>query len=170
MQYVNTVTSDGQPVYLFGKLKQKTLSLTFRINYTINPELSIEYYGQPFISAGKYSSFKKVTLPDAGKFRERFTDFTPAELTYDASSSTYYVNDGGTYSFGNPDFNFRQFRSNLVIRWEYLPGSTLYLVWSQGRTSTDTNGMFSYGNDIKYLFRKTALNVFLIKFSYWFAL
>jgi hypothetical protein len=170
MQYVNTETSNGQPVYVFGKLNQRTLTLTFRINYTINPELSIEYYGQPFVSAGKYSLFKKVTTPDAGKFRERFYDFSPSELSYDAINNLYNVNDGGTYSFANPDFNFRQFRSNLVVRWEYLPGSTIYLVWSQGKTSTDTNGLFSYGSDIKNLFKTMGQNVFLIKVSYWFNL
>ncbi len=74
------------------------------------------------------------------------------------------------YSISNPDFNFRQFRSNLVVRWEYLPGSTLYLVWSQGRTSSDTNGMFSYGQDMKDLFQIVPHNVFLVKFSYWFSL
>jgi hypothetical protein len=168
LQYVTTTTSEGNPVYIFGKLHQSTLSLTFRINYTINPELSIEYYGQPFVSAGKYSAFKKITVPDAERFRERFSEFPSAELTY--SNGTYTVNDGGTYAFGSPDYNFRQFRSNLVVRWEYLPGSTLYLVWSQGRTSTDTNGMFTYGNDIKDLFRVVGHNVFLIKLSYWFAL
>jgi hypothetical protein len=170
LQYVSTATSNGNPVYIFGKLNQRTLSFTFRVNYTINPELSIEYYGQPFVSAGKYSAFKKITQPDAGTFKQRFYDYTPAELILDPSANTYNVNDGGTYSFGNPDFNFRQFRSNLVVRWEYLPGSTIYLVWSQGRTSNDTNGMFSYGTDMKNLFNVTPQNVFLIKFSYWFAL
>ena len=170
LQYVSTAGSGTNPVYLFGKLDQRTLLFTFRLNYTINPELSIEYYGQPFISAGKYTAFKKITVPDASTFKQRFYDFTPSELTYDPSSSTYNVSDGGNYSFGNPDFNFRQFRSNLVIRWEYLPGSTLYFVWSQGRTSTDTNGMFSYGNDMKDLFRIMGHNVFLIKLSYWFNL
>jgi hypothetical protein len=170
LQYVSTTGTGTNPVYLFGKLDQKTLSFTFRLNYTINPELSVEYYGQPFISAGKYTAFKKITQPDAGTFKQRFYDYTPAELTLDPSTNTYNVYDGATYSFGNPDFNFRQFRSNLVVRWEYLPGSTLYLVWSQGRTSNDTNGMFSYGSDMKNLFNITPQNVFLIKFSYWFAL
>jgi hypothetical protein len=170
LQYINAIGSDGNPVYLFGKLDQKTFSFTMRINYTINPELSIEYYGQPFISAGKYSAFKKITDPVAGTFKERFFDYTPAELSYDAATSTYNVSDGGNYSFSNPDFNFRQFRSNLVVRWEYHPGSTLYLVWSQGRTSTDSNGMFRYGTDMKDLFGITPHNVFLLKFSYWFAL
>ena len=132
------------------------------VNYTINPELSIEYYGQPFVSAGKYSAFKKITQPDAGKFKERFYEYAQDELAYDPSTNTYTVNDGGNYSFGSPDFNFRQFRSNLVVRWEYLPGSTIYLVWSQGRTSSDTNGLFSYGTDMKALFQKSPQNVFLV--------
>ena len=170
LQYVSTSGTTANPFYLFGSLDQKTLSFTFRLNYTINPELSIEYYGQPFVSAGKYSSYKKITQPDANTFMQRFYGYTPTELTYDPSTNTYNVNDGGTYSFANPDFNFRQFRSNLVIRWEYLPGSTIYLVWSQGRTSSDTNGLFHYGSDMKDLFQITPDNVFLIKFSYWFSL
>jgi hypothetical protein len=170
LQYVSTTGTGQNPLYLFGALNQKTLGITFRINYTINPELSIEYYGQPFVSAGKYSAYKKITQPDAGTFKQRFYDYTPDQLTLDPSTNNYNVNDGGTYTFGNPDFNFRQFRSNLVVRWEYLPGSTIYLVWSQGITSTDTNGVFSYGNDIKKLYSVTPHNVFLVKFSYWFAL
>jgi hypothetical protein len=170
LQYVNTVGTPENPIYLFGNLNQKTLGITLRINYTINPELSIEYYGQPFISAGKYSSFKKITRPDAVRFRERFYEFSPEELTYDQVNNTYSVNDGETFSFDNPDFNFRQFRSNMVIRWEYSPGSTLYLVWSQGRTSSDSDGIFSYGSDLKDLFKIVPQNVFLLKFSYWFAL
>jgi hypothetical protein len=170
LQYVSTTGSEGNPLYLFGKLNQRTFSFTFRINYTINPELSLEYYGQPFISAGKYSAFKKITQANADKFKERYSEYTPSELTYDPSTNRYNVNDDGVFSFGNPDFNFRQFRSNMVIRWEYLPGSTLFLVWSQGRTSTDSNGIFSYGNDMKDLFHIKSHNVFLIKFSYWFSL
>lgn len=170
LQYVSTMGNNGSPIYLFSRLNQKTFSFTVRINYTINPELSVEYYGQPFVSAGKYSAFKKIAQPDADKFKDRYYELTPAELSYDPTTNTYNINDGENFSFGNPDFNFRQFRSNLVVRWEYLPGSTIYLVWSQGRTSSDTNGMFSYGNDMKDLFQKTPQNVFLIKFSYWFSL
>jgi hypothetical protein len=153
------------------KLDQKTIGITFRINYTINPELSIEYYGQPFISAGKYTEFKSITQANAGKFRDRFHTFTSDEITYSQETNSYTISDGiGDYSLSNPDFNFRQFRSNLVIRWEYLPGSTIYLVWSQGRTSSGSNGLFTYGNDMKDLFKTTPHNVFLVKFSYWFAL
>jgi hypothetical protein len=171
LQYISRDETTVNPVYLFGKLDQKTLSTTFRINYTINPELSIEYYGQPFIAAGKYSDYKKITQPDANIYSERFHTFTSSEISFDAVNNIYNITDGGNnYTICNPDFNFRQFRSNLVVRWEYRPGSTLYLVWSQGRTSTDINGLYSFGNDTKALFKKTPENVFLIKFSYWFAL
>jgi hypothetical protein len=168
LQYVTTAGTAENPVYLFSRLNQKTLSATIRINYTINPELSIEYYGQPFVSAGKYSVFKKITDSEAKTFRDRYHEYTPQELSY--ADGNYSVSDGESYTFGNPDYNFRQFRSNLVVRWEYSPGSTLYLVWSQGRTSRDSNGTFKYGSDMKDLFGVTPHNVFLVKFSYWFAL
>jgi hypothetical protein len=74
--------------------------------------------------------------------------------------------DGVTdFSFGRPDFNFRQFRSNLVGRWEYSPGSTLYVVWTQDRTGVDPSGVFSMGHDMSELFRVVPRNVFLVKFS-----
>jgi hypothetical protein len=174
LQYVSSTVTNEDPLYLFSTLNQKTLIMTFRINYTINPELSIEYYGQPFVSAGKYTDYKKITQPDADKFNNRFHVFTQDEINYDPEINSYSVSENGagseTCSIANPDFNFRQFRSNMVVRWEYLPGSTIYLVWSQGRTSNDTNGLFSYGTDMKDLFKVTPHNIFLIKFSYWFAL
>ncbi len=171
LQYVSAFGSVNDPIYLFATIDQKTLGMTLRINYTINPELSVEYYGQPYISAGKYSSYKKITRPAAEAFNQRFQTYSPSQILFDAGNNNYNITENSqVLSLANPDFNFRQFRSNLVARWEYRPGSTVYLVWSQGRTSTDLNGLFSYGNDLKDLFRISPRNVFLIKFSYWFAL
>lgn len=174
LQYVNTVEMNNDSRYLFAELDQKTLSFTFRINYTINPELTIEYYGQPFVSAGEYSNFKRITEANADMFSDRFHTFTTNEISFNQAGNIYSIdeNSDGTedYTIENPDFNFRQFRSNFVVRWEYSPGSTLFLVWSQGRTSNASNGLFSYGNDMKDLFDIVPHNVFLIKFSYWFAL
>ena len=174
LQYVSTAGATGNPIYVFGKLDQRTLGITFRINYTINPELSIEYYGQPFISAGKYTDYKKITQTNADKFNNRFYVYKPDEISYNSETNSYTIDENGdinsSYSVSNLDYNFRQFRSNLVVRWEYLPGSTIYFVWSQGRTSSDSNGLFSYSNDTKDLFKITPHNVFLVKFSYWFAL
>ena len=74
------------------------------------------------------------------------------------------------YNFSNPDFNFLQFRSNLVLRWEYKPGSSLFLVWSQGRTGYLPNGEFAFMDNMQDLFQVHPHNVFLIKFSYGFNL
>ncbi len=174
LQYVETTDRNDDPRYLFAYLDQKTLYFTFRLNYALNPELSLEYYGQPFISAGKYELFRKITNTDADQFTDRFHIFPDTEISYNVADSEYGVDENidGTadYSFANPDFNFRQFRSNLVLRWEYKPGSTLFLVWSQGRTSSASNGSFSYGSDMKDLFSITPHDIFLLKFSYWFSL
>jgi hypothetical protein len=174
LQYVSTVSINNESRYLFGELDQKTLNFTFRINVTVNPELSLEYYGQPFVSAGKYSNFKRITETDADRFNERFHVFNNEEITFIGADNKYNIdedlNGSVDYNITTPDFNFSQFRSNLVVRWEYSPGSTLFLVWSQGRTSSASNGRFSYGNDMKDLFNIVPHNVFLVKFSYWFSL
>ncbi|HLO57270.1 MAG TPA: DUF5916 domain-containing protein [Bacteroidales bacterium] len=174
LQYVQTSSILDENRYLFAQIEQKTMTVTIRLNYTINPQLSVEYYGQPFVSAGKYSHFSRITNPVADQFNDRYHVFTD-EITYapgtNGNSGQYSVdeNKDGTidYTISNPDFNFRQYRSNLVVRWEYLPGSTLFLVWSQGRTDSASDGNFNYGNDIRDLFQKKANNVFLIKLSYW---
>jgi hypothetical protein len=93
---------------------------------------------------------------------------------YDGAAGQYTVDENGDgvgdYAFGRPDFNFRQFRSNLVLRWEYVPGSALYVVWSQGRTGYLPDGSFEYGRDVQGLFDTHPQNVFLVKFSYCFHL
>jgi hypothetical protein len=172
LQFVSTQSAGNGNKYIFAELDQKTVSFTMRLNYTINPDLTIEYYGQPFVSDGKYKNFKRITQPDAKTFKERYHQLTEAEISYIEADNEYLLQETGieSYTVSNPDFNFRQFRSNLVIRWEYLPGSTLYLVWSQGRTHSDNNGIFSYKTDMRELFDTTPHNVFLIKLSYWFSM
>lgn len=174
LQYVSQVTANNNPKYIFASLDQKTLGLTFRINYTINPELSIEYYGQPFISAGTYKDYKEITNPHAEAFTGRYQLLPSNAMTYNADDKAFEIDENQDnttdYSFDKPDYNFRQFRSNLVVRWEYLPGSTLFVVWSQGRTSNDSHGRFAYKDDLIELFGTVPHNVFLIKLSYWFSL
>lgn len=174
LQYITTSGSPDGTRYVFGELDMRTMSLTFRLNYTIRPELTVEYYGQPFVSAGKYSNFCKIADPGADRYTYRFMVFPDEDIHPDASGSGYVVDENNDnisdFTFANPDFNFRQFRSNLVVRWEYLPGSTIYLVWSQGRTSSGDSGLYSYRSDIKELFNVKPHNVFLLKFSYWFTL
>jgi hypothetical protein len=95
--------------------------------------------------------------------------FTDKEINYSASTGEYSIDENGDnlldYSFRNPDFKFLQFRSNLVFRWEYIPGSVLYLVWSQERTGSYPAGDFSFGNNMSDLFKIHPHNVFLVKFT-----
>jgi hypothetical protein len=174
LQYVDTSIYNNDLRYLFASLNQKTVVFTFRVNYTISPELSVEYYGQPFISAGKFSELKRITDPNASDFSDRYAVFGESEIRFDAEKNQFNIDENadgdGDYIKDNPDYNFRQFRSNLVLRWEYLPGSTLFFVWSQGRTNSANDGKFSYADDIKELFGNTPHNIFLVKFSYWFSL
>ncbi|NIV93149.1 hypothetical protein GWN42_10190, partial [candidate division KSB1 bacterium] len=174
LQYIDTQTFNGDDRFIFGRLNQKTLGITIRLDYSITPDLSIQYYGQPFISAGQYSEFKRITQSRDPVYDERFHIFANEELGFDAENGEYDfdedLNGSFDYSIGNPDFNFRQFRSNLVVRWEYNPGSTLFLVWTQERTSSDEHGDFSFSNDLSDLFDESATNVFLIKVSRWFSL
>lgn len=179
LQYVDTLESSGPSIddstrYVFAAIDQKTLSVTVRLNYSITPELSIQFYGQPFISAGNYRDFKHITDSKAAQFANRFYTFGADQMSYNSMDSTYLVDENfdgqGNFSFENPNFNFMQFRSNLVLRWEYFPGSTVYLVWSQGRTQTGESGDFRFGRDFRNLFRVTPHDVFLVKFTYRFGL
>ena len=173
LQYAGTRTAGGEPRYLFGTIDQETLSLTLRMTYCLTPDLTIQYYGMPFVSAGAYRDFKTILNSRSRIPEERFRLLGEAAV-YDPSARQYRVDENGDgtvdYAFGNPDFNVREFRSNLVLRWEYTPGSALYVVWSQGRTGFLPEGSFDYGRDLGGLFDTHPDNVFLIKFSYCFQL
>ncbi len=170
LQYVDTAYAGGAPKYLLGRLGQDTVGLTFRANVFITPELTIQYYGSPFVSNGTFGGFKRATTPRAGDYSDRFHQFTASEISYLPELNAYAVNEGAvTYGFGNPDFEFRQFRSNLVARWEYRPGSLLYVVWSQDRTDEEVFGK-SLTSSLDQLRQAAAGNVFLVKLSYWLGL
>ena len=170
MQYVTTVSSDGQARYIVAAIDQTVARVTLRMTYMVTPNLSLQYYGQPFGSTGVYSDYKYITDASAASYRERFSQIQTASLA--ASAGGYGVdenNDGMIdYSFSNPDFNFGQFRSNMVVRWEYIPGSTFFLVWSRERNGAfyDHRGPKEYRFD----FDEKGHNIFLVKFTYRFVL
>lgn len=169
LQYVGTESAFGENVYLLGALKQRTLALTFRIDCNITPELSIQYYGSPFASVGRYERFSSVVFPLASDYNSRFM---PVRAILNGNEYEVGGGDpaGSGYSFTNPDFNFSQFRSNLVLRWEYMPGSQLYLVWSQERTGYAGSGLFSASDALGGLGNILPDNIFLVKISYWFSI
>ncbi len=171
MQYVTTADYGSDVRYITSKIEQNTYSLSLRISYVINPNLTIQYWGQPFISKGEYSGFKRITDPDGSNFVDRFHQFTNNEISFNSEFEEYLIDENGDnitdYSFEKPDFNFVQFRSNMVIRWEYIPGSTLFLVWTQGRTDgLPTDQGRSFQGLAGDLFDVKPHNIFLIKYTY----
>ena len=173
LQYVDHIDEGDR--YLLSQIDQQIVSMSLRLNYNITPDLSIQYWGQPFLAAMDYSKFKVVTDPKAENLEDRYHLLTDSELEFDQEDNLYNVddnNDGTTdYSFDNPDNNYDQFLSNLVARWEFRPGSTLYLVWSQTRSYNDNTGSFSLDQNLNNLYSvNEPYNVFLVKFTYRFGL
>ncbi|HEX2094845.1 MAG TPA: DUF5916 domain-containing protein [Longimicrobiaceae bacterium] len=171
-QYVDVRRVGQETHYFVGRLEQTTTSLTARLNYTFTPTLSLQLYAQPFISAGDFTQFRRVTNPRAGRFDERFQTFSEREVALNPAAGRYRVDlngDGGfDTDFRNPAFNVKQLRSNAVLRWEYRPGSTLYVVWNQGRREFLPSGSFTLDRDVGRLFRADGTNVLQLKLSYWF--
>jgi hypothetical protein len=172
MQYVATSGTADNPRYVVGKIDQTVARVSVRMTYMITPNISVQYWGQPFGTSGRYTDFKTITDSRASSYTERFSHVHPAMLAQNGGS--YEVDEDGNgmmdYTFGKPDFNFGQFRSNMVIRWEYIPGSTVFLVWTQER-----NGAFydDSGPDHKkysFDFDEKGHHIFLLKFTYRFVL
>ncbi len=174
LQYVETTEYSYEDRYITAHIYQETFGLVGRIDLSITPDLTIQYYGQPFMSSGNYSKFNRITDSQADDYYDRYHVFSDEEISYNSDDEMYSVDenmDGSVdYTFENPNFNFLQFRSNLVFRWEYIPGSALYLVWSQGRTDATSDGDFNFSNNWNDLFDIYPHNVFLIKLSYRLAL
>jgi hypothetical protein len=173
-QYITTSSFNGAPRYITSAIDQKTLSTTLRVNYSLNPNLSIQYYAQPFIARGTYSNFNYVNQADAQNINERITLYNDNQISFNEVDGIYNVDEDENgsidYSIGKPDFAFVQFRSNLVMRWEYIPGSEVFFVWSQGVT-----GFGNPENDLfdgleNQILKKRPDNTFLIKATYRFIL
>lgn len=175
LQYTGTISSENgenDPIYLASKIEQNTLELSLRCDYSISPQISLQYFAQAFASKGTYSEFKILKNYDSPKFSEKFDLIDAADLNYDENqdeySFTYFGNE--TSYFGNPDFNFVQYRSNFVLRWEYLPGSEIFLVWAQGNSANPLNEKSLTQGLQSSLFTKDMSNTFLLKATYRFSL
>ncbi|HYR98795.1 MAG TPA: DUF5916 domain-containing protein [Gemmatimonadales bacterium] len=143
---VQPIPSDSPGVYLFAHLNQKEVSLTGRVDYTLSTVLTLQLYAQPFVSKGAFSSTRKLLDANAQAFDDRY--------------QRYNATPGG--------FNFKAFNSTAVLRWEYRPGSTLFVVWTQGRGDfAPAMGPQSLKGDFEDLFRLHPNNTFLVKASYW---
>lgn len=148
-QWTNLVT-DARDHYVFAHLDQTTVALTERFNYTMTPNLSLQLYAEPFVSGGAYAGFKEVVDGRNPDYGSRYAPFA-----YDLAAN------------GNPDFNVKSFRTTNVLRWEYKPGSTFFIVWQQARENDAVPGGFRFGRDLHDVFGVPPRNVFLVKLAYW---
>ena len=151
-QFYGRFTDAGGTHYTFAHLDQHTTSLTARFNYTFTPDLSLQTYLQPFVSKGTFSNVRQLSAtPRADAYEDRFAPFSDPSVTADP---------GG--------FNFKQLQSNVVLRWEYKPGSTLFVVWNEGRQGyLPREGEEDFLGDVRNLFSLHPANTFLVKMSYW---
>lgn len=166
-----TATSTYHSRYVFATIDQKEFSGNIRIDWTFTPKLSLQAFIQPLISVGAYSDFKEFKEPRTFSF---------IHYGYDNNSTIVQNTDGNydidpdgngsvqPFTIDNPDFNFKSLRGNVILRWEYLPGSTAFFVWTRSQTNFDDAGDFNFGRDTgKLLGAADNENVFLLKVAYW---
>ena len=167
-QYVTTqldptATSTYGQRYIFATINQKTFDLGVRTEWTVNARLSLQLYLQPFVASGDYSNFMQL----AEARTRKYTPFGEA-ATYRADANSYAVNQGASaFTFGNPDFNIRSVKGNAVVRWEFRPGSALYVVWNENRNEFAPIGDFRFRRDFSAISDAPSQDVFLVKLSYY---
>ena len=178
-QYVSavadpTATAFGGTRYVLAGLDQKTISMDTRLTVTFTPRMSFELYAQPFFSAGQYDSFREYRAPRDKAVITYGRDAGSIAAVRDAAGrvTSYTIDPDGSgpaasFTLTNPDFNYRSLRGNAVYRWEFRPGSTLYLVWTQERSSSDVMGEFDFSRDQRALFEARPDNIFLLKINWW---
>jgi hypothetical protein len=155
--------------YLFGDMVQNTISANIRLNWIFTPKLSLELFAQPFLSSGDFTAVHALSQAGQGDF-----------LTYGSFGASTQADTGGvvtvdadgagaapSYSMSNPDFTFASLRGDAVLRWEYMPGGTLFFVWTQDRAYGTNDGTFRAGDSFHNLFQQTGDNIFAVKATYY---
>lgn len=160
--------------YLFAQLDQTTFAADIRADWIISPVLSFQVYMQPYIATGKYTAFKSLNKSASYDFTEYGKNGSTIVRTESPSGDivSYTLDPDGsgpaaTKTIGNPDFNYLSLRGSAVLRWEYMPGSALFFVWTQNRQDVEPNGEFQFGPSLGSLWNVKADNIFLVKISYW---
>ncbi len=156
--------------YIFAILNQKTLSANIRVNWTFTPKLSLQLYMQPLFSVGDYNTFKELSRPKSLDYAVYGRN--GSTINFDKDNNVYVIDPDGAgrateFSLDNPDFNCKSVIANLVLRWEFLPGSAFYFVWQHNKQNFDDPGEFSLKKDFKNLLQTQPNNVYLVKFTYW---
>ena len=172
-QYVTTVTDPAAATYgaryVFATLDQTELSMVTRVDWTFTPALTLQLFLQPLVSAGDFGELKELAAPRSYEFAVYGRDTGTA--TPVAGGTRIDPGDGGEpFTVPEQNFTVRSLRANAVLRWEWRPGSTLYLVWQQGREDQAAIGTAALGRDLRALWDAPAENVFIVKLSHWLGL
>jgi hypothetical protein len=162
-----TMTATYGNRYIFGRIDEKVLGTEVRVDWTFTPRLTLQAYVQPFLAVGRYDRFKELARPKSLDY----DIFGEGGSTIGYADGVYTVNPGGpgpapAFTFANPDFNYKSFRGTIVFRWEYLPGSLIYVVWTQNRSDYSDPGSMRIWRDLGNLFAAPGQNIFMIKVSY----
>lgn len=165
----STATHTYGSRYLFAPLDQTTLGVETRLDVTFTPGLSLQVYAQPFISSADFGPLAELRAPGEYEFQEYGRDIGEIEPVEDGTRIYPQGRDGAAASFlmPNTDFTVRSLRGNAVLRWEYRPGSTIFVAWQQNRSGTDRSGDFDFSRDRAALFDARPDDVFVIKLNYW---
>jgi hypothetical protein len=168
-QYVSTLAGGSAATYggryIFAHLDRSTYAMEVRLNYTFKPDLTLDFYGEPFAASGRYGQLGELAVPRTRLVRTYGSDGTTRTTLADGAALV--TDEGASFRLANRDFNVQSFRSNLVLRWEWRAGSTLYLVWQQDREREETLGTrVSLGDMFSSLGRRGD-NFFAIKASFW---
>ena len=167
-QYITRFTGGTRTFgsrYVFGYIDRTTISAKVRVNYTFTPNLTLEGYGEPFVASGRYSRVGELVAPRSLSLREYGTDGTSVSI--DSLGVRTIVDGADTFTIGNRDFHVLSFRSNLVMRWEWLPGSTFFLVWQQNRRTSEAFGDEARFSELWRTTRSAGDNFVSMKVSYW---
>jgi hypothetical protein len=165
-QYLDTIV-DAAAVdtygarYLFGHLHRKELALQLRATLSLSPDLVITVFAQPFVSVGKYDQIGELTRAGGADVRWYAT------AVHDTSART--IVDGATvFSISEPDYSVASLRSTAVLRWEFRPGSTLFIAWQQDRGGVPLDIAHTLHNSLSDAFTQSAVHTLAVKLSYWF--
>lgn len=173
-QYVTTLARDNPRTfgerYVFAFIDQSTFSTRFRLNYSFTPEFSLEGYAEPFVSTGRYYNYGELECWKCRTLREYGTDGTTIEIVEPEAPQELLVTDGNQqFTLSRDDFTFLSFRTNLVARWEWRPGSTLFLVWQLNRNdgAAVTNPRSANPGDYLDAITSPGQSFFAVKVTYW---
>jgi hypothetical protein len=166
-QFVASPTLGGTTHHVVGDLLQSTAALMLRASHALSSRLTLQLYAQPFLSAGEYRSLGEVANARASRFEDRVRLFAPDALGRASTGQLEARTPSGALRFDRPDYSVAELNANAVLRWEYRPGSALFVVWSQGRDYDGDPAPFDVGSQTRELFHAPATNVLLVKVSHW---